>query len=159
MCVKLFEAVVTPCVLYVCGTWTMTAACEQVLRTTRRKMLRWMVRIARKRDEDWVEYIWRAIHQTERLAADHAAVDWVDVQRQRKWKLARKTARHSDSRWSTRLLYWQPWFRMSPKRKVGRPKKLWDDDLAQLAGGAWPHEAKDATFWKTSETGYVDRCR
>ena len=89
----------------------------------------------------------------------HGAVDWVDVQRQRKWRLAGVTARHSDARWSTRLLSWQPWFRMSPKREVGRPKKRWDDDLAQLAGGAWPHEAKDAAFWKTLETGYIDRCR
>lgn len=37
---KLFNAVVTPSVLYACGSWTMTARREMLLRTAQRRMLR-----------------------------------------------------------------------------------------------------------------------
>jgi hypothetical protein len=37
---RLFQSVVTPSALYCCGSWTMTADRERLLRTTQRKMLR-----------------------------------------------------------------------------------------------------------------------
>ena len=40
---RLFEATVSRSALYGCETWTMTAADRQRLRTTQRKMLRWIV--------------------------------------------------------------------------------------------------------------------
>ena len=81
MRIKLFESVVTPCTLYACGAWTMTVENENLLKTTRRKMLRWIVRVARTSDEDWVQYITRATHQSEELAATYGANDWVQLQR------------------------------------------------------------------------------
>ena len=110
-------------------------------------------------EEDWVTYIRRATHRSEELATGHGALDWVAVQRQRKWSLAGKTARRSDGRWSTRLLTWQPWFRASPKWDDGRPKKRWDDDLAQLAGATWTDVAKEASLWQALEVGYVEKLR
>ena len=133
--IKLFESVVTPCILYACGTWTMTVESDNLLRTARRKMLRWMVQVRRAPDEDWVEYIRRATHRCEELATVHGATDWIELQRKRKLKLAGQTARRTDGRWNKRLLDWTPWFRTVPRRDVGRPKKRWDDDLVDLAGG------------------------
>ena len=46
---KLFGAVITPSVLYGCGTWVMTAERERSLRTTERKMLRRMVGARRRK--------------------------------------------------------------------------------------------------------------
>jgi len=45
---KLFNATVTPTVLYGCGCWTMTKEREKKLRTAQRKMLRWIVGVGRK---------------------------------------------------------------------------------------------------------------
>ena len=45
---KLFEATVTPTVLYGCGCWTMTEDREKLLRCTQRRMLRWIVGVGRK---------------------------------------------------------------------------------------------------------------
>eukprot|EP00973_Karenia_brevis_P029782 4108430-Karenia_brevis.AAC.1 len=43
---RLFESVITPTVLYSCGTWTMVGERETLLRTAQRKMLRKIVRVA-----------------------------------------------------------------------------------------------------------------
>ena len=48
---KLFNATVTPTVLYGCGSWTMTKEREQQLRTAQRKMLRWIVGVGRQRNK------------------------------------------------------------------------------------------------------------
>ena len=48
---KLFNAVVTPTFLYGSGTWTMTAERERRIRTTQRRMLRWMPGVGRRRNE------------------------------------------------------------------------------------------------------------
>ena len=68
------------------------------------------------------------------------------MQRQREWSLAGKTARRGDGRWSTRLLTWQPWFRATPKRDVGRPPKRRNGDLAHVVGETWTDETKDASL-------------
>ena len=46
---RLFNATVTPTVLYGCGCWAMTDARERKLRTTQRRMLRWIVGIGRRK--------------------------------------------------------------------------------------------------------------
>ena len=127
--ISLFESSVTPCVLYACGTWTMTASREHKLRCARRRMLRWMIKPRRDDSEDWPEYIKRATHTCEDLAERHGSIDWVISQHRRKCNLAAKCAIGDDQRWSCRLLHWRPWFRCSQHRNVGRPMKRWTDDF------------------------------
>ena len=154
---KLFESVVTPCVLYASGTWTMTADDERQVRTTERRMLRWILRVGRKPDEDWVEYIKRATHRCEELAAGLGVSDWVLKQRARKWTLAGRVASQTDGRWSTRVLSWKPWFRIFPKRDVGRPRKRWEDDIVNLAGESWMTEGIDQDMWSILKDAYVQK--
>ena len=45
---RLFQATVTATLLYGSGAWTLTASLEAKLRTTQRRMLRWMVGIRRR---------------------------------------------------------------------------------------------------------------
>ena len=45
---RLFNAVVTPSVLYGCGSWTMTRSREQLLRSVQRKMMRSILGKGRK---------------------------------------------------------------------------------------------------------------
>jgi hypothetical protein len=135
----------------------MTGDGEAKLRIARRKMLRWITRVGRRPEEDWVSYIRRATSRCEALATEHAVSDWVIKQRELKWKLAGLTANRNDQRWSTRLLSWTPWFRVTPKRNVGRPCKRWEDDIMNYAGGSWTDAAKDKGLWQTLESGFIEQ--
>jgi len=125
--ISLLECSVSPCILYACGTWTMTADMTHKLRSTQRRMLRWMMKTARCDNESWPDYISRATHRVEDMAFQHGCKDWVDVQCQRKCKLAAKTWLSTDGRWASRLMHWKPFFRCSPHRCVGHPVKRWSD--------------------------------
>ena len=126
---RLFESTVTPCVLYACGTWTMTSDKHHRLRCTWRRMLRWMIRPSRAENEEWPNYIKRSTHTCEALASRHGCHDWVAQQRKRKGELGAKCTLTHDARWACRLLRWVPWFRCIPFRHVGRPVKRWIDDF------------------------------
>ena len=153
---KLFECSVTPCVLYACGTWTMTSASERKLTTTRRRLLRWMVGVPRWPAESWPDFIQRATHRSEELASTHGAVDWLVLQRTQKWRLAGKASQSTDGRWTKRLLTWKPWFRFLPHRVVGHPCKRWEDDLTKLAGDGWPEAAQDKDLWAMAGDAYIN---
>jgi len=127
--IALFDSSVTPCVLYACATWTMNTEYHRILRCVRRRMLRWMIKPARKVDEDWPDYIRRSTYTCEELAAKHGSKDWNTTQRKRKCILAAKCSSCLDERWSSRLLHWKPWFRCMPERSVGHPCKRWTDDF------------------------------
>ena len=141
------DACVVPCVLYACGTWTMTARHDHLLTKTRRRMLRWMMHITRLPEECWVDYIVRATHRCENLASTYGSKEWVALQRERKWKLAGKAAACSDGRWTKRLLMWKLWHRVCPYRRVGRLARRWADEFIECAGGDWPQAAADRTMW------------
>ena len=127
--IALFQASVSPCVLYACATWTVTATMVRKLRCTQRRMLRWMIPTARKPDEPWPEYIQRSTHLAEDFAFSCGAADWTSLQRKRKCNLAARCAISNDGRWSTRLMQWRPWFRCNPHRHVGHPVKRWTDEF------------------------------
>ena len=115
--------------------------------TVRRRMARWMADVVRKSDETWIDYIARATHWAEDAFSQHGSCDWVALQRQRKWKFAGKVAADCDQRWDHKLLTWKPWFRVHAARRVGRPTKRWEEDIASIAGGSWPQVAKDKALW------------
>ena len=153
--IRLFSASISPCVLYACGTWTMTAESERQLRSAQRRMFRWIVRVPRAPDEDWVAYIKRATHSSESLSRQHGAQDWVTMQRNRKWKFAGFVASRSDSRWSQRILDWRPWFRTHCHRNVGHPLKRWDDTIVAVAGGSWAEAARNSDLWSALAHAYT----
>jgi len=115
-----------------------------------------MTRVARQPEEDWVDFITRATHLSEELAASHGSKNWITTHRQRKWQFAGKAATHVDGRWTHRLLAWRPWFRCWPKRSVGHPVRRWSDDIMTFAGGDWIDEAARDGMWQASLTGFID---
>jgi hypothetical protein len=126
----LFETVVTPTVLYCASTWTAWATTDQILQTVRRRMLRSIVQVRRARDETWVDYIQRATHKSEELAAPYVS-DWAAKRAACKAKLVERIRQMPRDRWCRRVLEWTPWFRCSPKRRVGHPALRWLDDVLQ----------------------------
>ena len=68
----MFDAIVTPAVLYASATWALTRIMEHQLRVNRNRMLRDVFRIFRTKangeDEDWITYIRRATRKIEKIA-------------------------------------------------------------------------------------------
>ena len=160
--IKLFEAVVTPAVLYACSTWTLTKALETKLSVARWKMLRYVFRIFRKKlgsdaEEEWVSFLQRAARTVELLSEKHKMQDWVETSLRRKWQLAGRLAVASDDRWSRLVLEWRP--NIGYGRLPGRPATRWTDQLECFAGGDWQSVATDRQLWRLLQEAFVDYCR
>ena len=152
---KLFDATVSPVLLYACACWTLTAGMEQQLTTTRRRMLRSMLGARRLPGEEWVEFIKRSTATAESKMAELGYTTWASAYRRRKWRFVARTAQPVDNRWSTRLLDWSPHFRCHPYRSVGRPLTRWQDCLVKMAGGDWQEVAR-TDVWVVLEGGFSD---
>ena len=151
---RLFEATVTPAALYACESWTLTGEMARQLKSVWRSMVRKMFSQTKLPDEDWVAYVQRATHAAESLALKSGLRRWDCEYRTRKWNFAGDTARSDANKWSTRLLQWQPFFRCTPVRRVGRPATRWTDDLVKLAGGDWHNVAHDEALWASLSDGF-----
>ena len=106
--VKLFDAVVTPRVLYACSTWSLTETDERLLRSTRRRMIR-QIAGGRRRVyenavvEEWVDWVQRATHKAESIFESNTSECWIRMHRRRKWRFALNIARATDGRWTKKL--------------------------------------------------------
>ena len=156
---KLFNAVVTPVVLYACSTWALKKTMENKLHATWRRMLRYVFRTHRLKHvapdsgpEPWVDYVRRTAHLVDDLAAKAGVESWVRTFRRRKWRFAGRLARVNDDRWSWKVLSWVP----QSHRSWQRPRTRWSDSLAQFAGGNWSEVASDAAYWCALEHGFVE---
>ena len=154
---RLFEAVVTPALLYGAASWTLTKEMETELVRTWRNMVRTMVGAKRLPDETWIEYIKRTTELAEEKMERLGYVNWTTSYRKKKFRFAGRAAQAQDNRWSKRLLDWKPHFRCFPSRCVGHPLKRWEDLFIELAGGAWSDAASDPNFWPLLEGAYVQQ--
>ena len=156
---RLFNAVITPSILYGCAAWTMTKEREQKLIVTQRRMLRLICKVGRKPDETWVEWVQRATHHAERVADECEVELWVSAQRRRKWRWAGHVARLTDNRWTHQVLSWHL---ECGHRSVGRPTRRWTDVLDTFCGdlmgttspGAWICLAQGREEWKEQEDAF-----
>ena len=163
---KLFDAVITPTMLYSSGTWVVTIERQRRLRATQRRMLRMMLSSKRTyKDnegtiEDYVEWVQRATREVEKTMAAHGIKDWVGQQRLRLWQWAGKVARMKDSRWTHEILHWE----LLGGRPQGRPRTRWLDQFLpfvehklerQLQEGEWMHIAADTNLWSSWQEDYV----
>ena len=149
--IKLFQAAITTTVLYGCATWALTKKMCEALETTRRKMLRYVLRVFRRRDETWVEYLQRSAREVKKCDEHFGLTSWTYAYKSSKWKFAGQLARRTDHRWSALVCTWKP---PAYKRAVGRPLTRWVDDIATYAGGDWDSLAMDEARWKEHEAGF-----
>ena len=150
---RLFDATVTPTLLYGCAAWALTGHLERDLKVQRRRMLRYVFRLHRQLDETWVDYVQRSAHQADELGSQHCMKDWIAEARRRKWRFAGQLARRTDNRWSSVLISWIPSW--GPGRSKGRPRTRWSDQIEKYAGGNWQEIALNDSHWAVLEEGFA----
>ena len=167
---NLFHAVVTPTVLFGCGSWVMTKAREQKLRTAQRRMLRAILgkgraqldapsdaeshsdTTASSHDSDklesWVDWIQRVTEEALAAMTRAGVPDWIEEQQRRKWRWAGHVCRRDDGRWTKQVLEWTPG---GGHRRQGHPFSRWSDDIngfiSTLYAGSIGDEVVSAAVW------------
>jgi len=140
---RVFNQCVLPTMTYGAETWTTTKKLETKLKTAQRAMERSMLHIS-LRDK---------IRCTE-IRKRTGVKDIIEKIKEAKWRWAGHVARMDDNRWTRRITDWQP--RMG-KRRRGRQKRRWRDDLTSYRGTTWIRQAADRKIWKEHEEGYIQQ--
>jgi hypothetical protein len=147
---RLFEAVVTTTVLFGSCTWALTKGMASELDTTRRRMLRYVLRVFR-RGEEWKEYMQRSAKLIQYYDEKFSLTTWSLQYKKRKWEFAGFLARCTDGRWSHKILDWRP----HGFRSVGRPATRWCDDIIEYCGDDWQSLAMCAEDWQAHCSGFI----
>ena len=130
---------------YGCQTWSLSKAMGQKLRTAQRAMERKMLNLKIKDKVPYTE-----IRKRTRVQ------DIVQFVLKQKWKWAGHVARLDDNRWTQRVTEWQP---RECRRSRRRQRKRWRDDLVQLKGVTWRHDAQHRQRWRSDVEGYFQQWR
>ena len=138
---KILNQCVLPTMTYGAETWTMTKNLEKKLQTAQRAMERSMLHIS-IRDKIRCSIIRQKT----------GVKDIIVKIKEAKWRWAGHVARMRDNRWTKRLMDWQP---RIGKRRRGRQKTRWRDDLTTYLGTTWAREAADRRNWNYHEEGYI----
>ena len=142
---QVFDQCVLPSMTYGCQTWSVSKTMGQKLRTAQRAMERKMLNLKIKDKVPYTE-----IRKRTRVQ------DIVQFVLKQKWKWAGHVARLDDNRWTQRVTEWQP---REGRRSRGRQRKRWRDDLVQLKGVTWRHDAQHRQRWRSDVEGYFQQWR
>lgn len=132
---RIMDGVILPAMTYGAETWTLTKRQKEKLAVAQRSMERAMLGITR-RDR------WR----NEDIRARTKVTDIIEKAEKLKWQWAGHVARMDTVKWARKLTEWTP---RTGKRRPGRPKRRWRDDLTNIAGVTWMRQAQDRNKWKS----------
>ena len=138
---RVFDQCVLTTIVYAAETWITTQEMEQKLITTQRAMERKMLHLSLK---DKVRHT--SIRKKTRVK------DIIEKIKESKWKWAGHLSRTTDNRWTKRLTEWQP---RTGKRRRGRQKRRWRDDITSYMGTTWPRIAQSRTTWKKLKENFI----
>ena len=165
---KMFDAVVTPAVLF--GSVTLPLTQRQLFRldSTQRRMLRSIIGWPRNSAEDWRANMRRMNEKLETTMELHPMQLWTDRLYLRQFRLATSFASKTN-KWPMLAASWSPlddWklnFVTKPRRRRGRPSCRWDDRLSNFAEcrlkSSWPEAAKRRQQWVAEEQSFLNFCR
>ena len=112
--------------------------------------------------ETFVEWIQRATGVVREHMEKAHVEDWIQSQRQQKWRWAGHIARRSDERWSAKILDWEL---EAGRRGVGHPRMRWEDSINEFlqahlvdegyTNGEWRIYAQDREAWTALEEQYA----
>ena len=139
---RIFDQCVLTTIVYGSETWKTTHETEQKLMTTQRAMERKMLHLS-LRDKVRHSIIRKKTKVQDIMEKIKAA----------KWKWAGHLTRVKDNRWTKRLTEWQP---RTGKRRRGRQKRRWRDDITSYMGSAtWTRTAMRRLEWKRPKEDFT----
>lgn len=145
---RLFDATITPTVLYGCTSWTTTKDLTTKLLRTQRRMLRLIINTPRRRATATTSTSTithdESTHVEPWLIDRHHIETWDVTYWRRKWRWASRLAEQHHNRWSRLAFTWQPpiHHRCPVYRRHGRPHKRWNDDIYNFIQTT-PHQSTD----------------
>jgi len=123
--------------------------------------------------EPWSDWIKRCTYDVEQRMCRLRLDDWKVMLRRRRWRWARKIAEMPDEDWTVMTTRWDPTMdiHMNARRRQGRPKTRWSDDIADYLSQVvcdddgddcddrqrWLQLAADESVWNRLEEGYCRR--
>ncbi|CAF4951997.1 unnamed protein product [Pieris macdunnoughi] len=69
-----------------------------------------------------------------------------------KWQWAGHIARYTDNRWTLKTTVWKG---PRGRRRRGRPKKRWIEEIEAVEGNEWRKRAIDRVSWKKLEEAFT----
>ena len=130
---KLYEATVTPTVLYGLAACPLTERQRERLDVIQRRMLRSIVGWARSAAEDWSDTMRRMRDKVDRALRQFPCIPWSMRIAKHQQRLAAHIAKHCNS-WAAKAVRWQPAATIPGAfRSRGRPLRRWNDTLTAFA--------------------------
>ena len=125
---KLFDAVVSPSLLYGLATAPVGMADLRRIDVVQRKMLRGIAGWVRRSPEAWATTMSRMKRRVDSALSHFPLLAWSDRIVQNKQELATRILLRPDDHWSRLAAFWRPDLigEQGGQRKVGRPKLRWD---------------------------------
>ena len=138
---KVYNQCILPVMTYGSETWSLTKELERKLQSAQRGMERIMLGITLrdKKRASWIR------EQTK-------VEDILSTVKRRKWTWAGHVMRRTDNRWTVRVTEWHP---RDGKRRQGRQRIRWRDEIRSYAGKAWNRHTGDRVKWKTLGKAFV----
>ncbi|KAI8437727.1 hypothetical protein MSG28_011961 [Choristoneura fumiferana] len=140
---KVMNTCLVPCLTYACQTWKFNKNVKDKIMTCQRGIERSMLNIKKIQK---IRHI--------KIRNITKATDGLTQALTLKWKWAGHVARLQDQRWTKCVTAWK-----GPigKRKKGRPRNRWEDEIKRTAGLNWMDTAKSREVWLTLEEAFTCR--
>ncbi|MCH9657352.1 reverse transcriptase family protein [archaeon] len=138
---KVFNQCILPIMTYGAETWNLSKEMERKIRAAQHNMERSMLNIT-----------WKDRLRNEEIRKRTKVKDITRRAKQLKWNWAGHIMRRDDNRWTKVTTEWEPYV----KRRCGRPKKRWRDELVQHhRSNTWSRKARDRKKWIASAEAFL----
>ncbi|KAJ8705946.1 hypothetical protein PYW07_010723 [Mythimna separata] len=134
---------ILPVLTYGAQSWSLTEQQKSKLKICQRAM---------ERSKIGVKRIDRVRNTTLRSITRVADVGEKTARLKSEW--AGHVARMHPDRWAKIVTHWMP---EGGRRRRGRPRRRWCDDLIVFAGQTWPEMAQDREMWKEKGEAFAQQ--
>lgn len=136
-----FNSCILPVLTYGAQTWALTSKQSGTLRVCQNKMERSILNL-KLRDKV----------KLENIRSKTKVMDVTYTVKKLKWNWAGHMIRNNRDKWTKDVTEWYP---RDGKRKKGRQKTRWEDDIRKVAGTTWLREATNRDRWKSLGEAYA----
>ena len=168
---KLLQSTVAMTLLWCSETWVLTVKQKRHLRAVQRSMLRKLMCVRRRPEEEYVPWIRRATKTAEQEATKCGVKCWLSMHLVNKWRWAGALANMGGERWAARTTFWRDseWWSYQPRggssygARPFRPRPgnilKWEDEFRKYAAHCswdfWQKVATREAEWQAHEASFV----